>query len=50
MVFMALALLLLLAVCSRPITPGPIKSSPPTQMTTALLMLRFTHPIQNTGP
>ena len=50
MVFMALALLLLLAVCSPPITPGPIKSSLPMQMTTVLLMLRFIHPTQNTGP
>lgn len=49
MVFMALASLLLLAVCSRPITRGPIKNSLQMQMTTALSMLHFTHQIQNTG-
>jgi len=50
MVFMALALLRSSAVCSHPITLGPIRSSLQMQMTTALLMLRFTHQIQNTGP
>jgi predicted dinucleotide-binding enzyme len=49
MVFMALASLPSSEVCSRPITLGPIESSLQMQMTTALLMLRYTHRIRNTG-